>query len=477
MATLYQRLRHSIGDSFGAQVVEANLEKAIQTARDRAVEPKSSFYDPTSLFMGREWFEKGNRSLRPSDLRAMAKNPIIGSIIQTRLSQIAAFCTPQISAYDYGYVIRSDHQDAQESVDFIALLRDWIYCLGERELGEPNLEVFARKFMRDSLILDQATAEIIPKRNKQPSYLVAVDAATIQKLPASLLQADTDLSEPYYVQVIDDKITTYYTRQEMIFGVRNPQTEINTFGYGISELETLVRTVSTILNTERYNTAQLAQGGTQKGVFVIKGTVSEPEMQAFRRDFREAIRNAASYWRPPVLQVKEGADIDWVTLDRSNRDMEYAALFEFLVKQATSIYQMDPSEINWSINAHGTSTNFEGRNDLKISASQQRGLRPLLNFLSTLITQDVISLIDPRYRLEFVGMDRDRAQDAEIREREVKSYKTVNEQRQEMGLNPIKGGDIILSEYFMGKSLDVEDGDEEVDVDVDEELSNQIRVG
>ena len=165
-------------------------------------------------------------------------------------------------------------------------------------------------------------------------------------------------------------------------------------GYGMSELEVLIRTVTTILNAEKFNAGQLTQGGTQKGVLVIKTDGAESrQVESFKRDFREALRNASSFWRPPVLHVSKESDIDWLTLDRSNRDMEYAQLFDFLVKQACGVYQIAPEEINWSIGAAGASMQFESRSHDKIVTSQKRGLRPLLNFFASMLNVCVLNRV------------------------------------------------------------------------------------
>lgn len=483
--TLSQRVRHIIGDSFGASIVEQNLEKAIKEAKERATAPEATFYDPMSLFMGSEWMNRKSTSLSFNDLRMMAKNPIMGSIIQTRINQVAAFCSPQQDAYDYGFQIVTDEDDAKEDLARKQEIQKWIYGCGIPGYGEDNLETFARKFIRDSLVLDQACAEIVYRKNGTPAYVVTVDSATVRKLRASLNYATPPNSEePLYVQVIQDQIVASFSYDQMIFGVRNPQSDITYAGYGMSELEMLMRVVTTILNTERYNSGQLNQGGTQKGILVVKGDAARQEMEVFKRDFREAIRNAAFSWRPPVLQVGKDAAVDWVTLDRSNRDMEYSQLFDFLVKQACGVYQIDPSEINWQIGQSGSRTTFESRQGEKQNLSKQRGLKPLLTFLSNQINMNLINRIDPRYRIDFVGVDQDRKTDVELREREVKSFKTVNEVRAGLNLEPIMGGDIILNEIFMkGVKEDIDavpekrpdaydqDKDLEEEVDINEELN------
>lgn len=450
MPTLSQRVRHIIGDSFGAAIVEETIEKALKDVKERAAKPETIFYDPMSMFMGRDWLNKGNQQANFTDLRAMSTNPIIGAIVQTRLNQVAAFCKPQRMDYDLGYAIISDDEKYNKENKTTRALESWVYSMGLPEYGEPLLETFVRKFMRDSLVMDQACAEVIYRKNGQPAYVVAVDSATIRKLRVTLdyVGQAAKPNEPYYCQVINDRIEASYTQDQMIFAIRNPQTDMGAAGYGMSELEMLIRTVSSIINTEKYNSGQMTQGGTQKGILLVKGDADTEQFNIFKRDFREAVRNAAQHWRPPVLRVGKDADVSWITLDRSNRDMEYAALFEFLVKQACGVYQIDPSEINWSIGQAGTSINYDSNSQVKQMASRERGLKPLLTFLANTINVSLLHKIDPKYRLEFRGFDMDRNEETKIIAQEVSTYRTLNEVRADKNLDPLDGGDIVLNPIF-----------------------------
>lgn len=445
------RLRHIVGNAFGAEVVEYHMEKAIQMAQEKIAAPQSTFYDPLALFMGREWLQRRNTALAQSDLRQMARNPIIGSIINTRVAQVASYCQPQVSAYDYGYKIVSDDTDASNDIQRSREIRTWFLNAGVEGYGDKHLEVFARKYIRDSLVLDGAAAEIVPRKDGTPAYMIAIDAATIRFLKSYLnFAVPHKPDEPIYVQVVEDVIVTQYTDAQMMYMIRNPQTEIAFVGYGMPELEVLMRTVTTIINTDRFNSGMLAQGGTNKGILVVKSdTAQKYEFDTFKRDFREAVRNAASFWRPPVLQVGKDADINWIALDRSNRDMEYGQLFDFLVKQACGVFQIAPEEINWQIGPQSSRVNFESNQGPKMRASQIKGLKPVLTSLANTLNQKVMKRLDPRYRIEFVGLLEERKDDSEIRQREVTNYKTINEVRVELGLPPIIGGDVILNQFYL----------------------------
>lgn len=447
MASLSKRLRDSIGDSFGADVVEMNLEKAIEDMRvrsQRGPEPESQFYDPVSMFMGREWLQRTQEGLSSEDLRRMAKNPIVGSIIQTRKNQVASFCQPQKDEYDLGFVIEGHRGKKLNEASRLNIV-DWVQGCGLPGHGEPIMEGWVRKFIEDSLILDQATTEIVNARDGTPAYLVSVDAATVKRLPSSLNYVQSD--EPVFCQVIQEKIVAEYRHDQMIFAVRNEKTDLNYAGYGMSELETLIRTVSTIINAERYNSGQLQQGGMQKGFFVIKGEAGSDQVASFKRDLRETLRNGANLWSPPVLQISKDGEVKWEAMDRSQKDMEYSGLFEFLVKQACGIYQIDPSEVNWQISGHNQIT-YEGNNNQKVRNSQNKGLLPLLTFISNQLNMKVINRLDPAAHIAFKGYDRDKEADIKVAKDEVQYFKTVNEKRAELGLKPIPGGDIILNEVF-----------------------------
>lgn len=442
---LAAKVRSLIGDQLGAQVVEYQIEKALESARNNAGEQKSAFYDPLTMYMGRPWVDRQGGRLTFSDMRRMVQNPIIGSIIQTRVNQVASFCQPQKHAYDFGFRIVAEEAEQTQPKIANAITR-FIYEMGIPGYGEESLESFCRKFVRDSLTMDQACAEIVFDRAKRAAYVIVVDAATIRRLERSLHYGQPLGNEPAYVQILHDAIVAQYSQRELIFGVRNPQSDLASLGYGLSELELLIRIVTSIANTEKFNTSQVAQGGTAKGVLVIKGGVANrEEYTAFKNDFRRAISQASLFWKPPILSIAKDASIDWLTLDRSNRDMEYARLFDFLVKQACGVYQMDPSEINWNIGATGATTTFESRQEDKIVFSLRRGLKPLLTFIANLLTTHVVKTLDENYRMEFVGLEENRSKDVEIRSKEVTTYKTVNEVRAEAGLEPLEGMDIILN--------------------------------
>jgi hypothetical protein len=111
---------------------------------------------------------------------------------------------------------------------------------------------------------------------------------------------------------------------------------------------------------------------------------------------------------------------------------------------------MDPMEINFKYgDAGGAKAMFESPNQSKLSASKDKGLKPLLEFLAHHINQHLIWPLDEDFQFEFVGLEANsQSEQADLNTKLVKSVRTVNELRAEDDLPPLPDGDVILDPVF-----------------------------
>jgi hypothetical protein len=458
---MFERVRTWIADNlFGAHLVEEQIRKAI-AADPPSQGPRATVLDLLSVLENRSWIEPqggGTGYLAAADLRAMARAPLIAAIIQTRLNQVSSFLQPQEDFYEPGFVLKPKTKDAEQDHAAHDKLRDWIANAGLDGYG-VGLERLVRQTMRDSLTLDALAVEIVPNRLGFPAYLVPVDAATIRRTTASA--QTTTPNDDRFVQVINDQPTAEFSADRLVFAHRNTPTDVTWAHYGAPELGHLSRTLTAILNQEKFNAGKLSQGGTSKGVLVVQSeTADKTQFDAFKRDFREAIRNASSYWRPPVLQTGKDAKVEWVELDRSERDQEFGKLLDTLTKTACAVFCIDPIEIGWPVQGFGQHTTFESSQLPKTEFSREKGLKPLLRFLATTLNRHVVARLDPRFELRFTSGHLDRKTDAEIAKTEVQTYRTVNELRSARGLPRLPGMDIILPGGQMPDTYVAIEGDE-----------------
>jgi intein/homing endonuclease/phage portal protein BeeE len=327
--------------------------------------------------------------------------------------------------------------------------------------------------------------EIVPDRRGQPYEFVAVDAATV-RLAASnsvygpndtyharqpaysgrLLQHMLDQERgPYrsmqmygqdaktkasFVQIINGQIENVYTDREMAFGVRNPRTDIYIQGYGYSELEQLITVITSHLYAEEYNRRFFMQGSAPKGILNFKGDQMTPDMlEGFKRQWRASLEGVENSWRTPILQSEAG--LEWIDLHPTNREMEYSAWVEYLIKVTCAVFLMDPAELNFDLHGGVQQTPlFESSQEWKLKASRDRGLKPLLRFIAKMINEHIVSNIDDHFVFDFIGLDELTEQEKHtLRTEQVSSYLTLNEVRRSDDLDDLEYGDMPMNPTYL----------------------------
>ena len=428
-----------------------------QKAKD---DPKSLFWDPYAII------EQLGYKDRPSmvsygTLRAMTwKMPIIQAIIQTRINQIASFCIPQHDRYQLGFRVKlrdKEKEPTKAESKWCDDMEKIIMRTGVTDniRGRDSFEDFVRKVMYDSMVMDQMTFEIVPNRKGKPAEWYAVDASTIRLADTASTHMNEDLADAIrYVQIYDGMIISEYTQEELCFGIRNPRTDLRLFGYGVSELEMLIPVITSLLFSFEYNQNFFTQGSAAKGIINFKGTVPERQLASFRRQWYQMLTGAAGAWKTPITNSE---DLQYINLQQSSRDMEFSAFIDFLIKVACSCYAIDPVEVNFQYGNSGQSASLvESSNKEKITESKERGLRPLIRFLSASLNKYIIWPTNEDFELEFVGLDSStHAEVADLAGKQVKTYKTVDEIRAADDLPPLPDGEgeIILDPVWMQKHM------------------------
>lgn len=430
--------------------------------------PKSFFIDPLE-FNANLGYKDKMFSLTYTTLKRMSKTPIINSIIKTRKNQVADFAEPQEDKYSTGFVIRKKHKNGlqnkmSEQDKKIAYSITEFLMRGETEgqWGGDDFDTFIRKIVEDSLVYDQMTFEIIRNRRGKVEKFIATDAATF-RVADSLFDKDydnaffsrkgagvwEDRSEfgpkmngyyPSYVQVYQSAKVNEFYPWELCFGVRNPSTSIHANGYGCSELEDLINVVTSMLWGDEYNRRFFSQGSAPKGLLRVKGVTNEAALQQFKQQWQSMISGVMQSWKTPVVE----ADVDWIDLQKNNRDMEYSSWIEYLIKLACAIYSIDPTEIGWDIShSSGQGGLFENSQAERLQHSKDKGLYPLLKFIQSKINKYIIEQINPDFEFVFVGLNgMSISEELDMDIKKINSFQTINEIREKWELKPIDGGDV-----------------------------------
>lgn len=474
-AKRFRTLEKALKSDSPTDMVKANQIIAAIQNKAQTENPKSFFIDPLEFNANLGYKDKAF-SLTYTTLKRMSKTPIINSIIKTRKNQVADFAEPQEDKYSTGFVIRKKHKNGVEQkmteqdkkiafaiTDFImkgSNVGNW---------GVDDFDTFIRKIVEDSLVFDQMTFEIVRNRRGKIESFLATDASTF-RISDSFYEKDYDNSffhrngagvynerndfgpkvkgyYPAYVQVYQNAKVNEFYPWELCFGVRNPSTSIYANGYGCSELEDLINVVTSMLWGDEYNRRFFSQGSAPKGLLRIKGTNNEAALQQFKQQWQSMITGVMQGWKTPVVE----ADVDWIDLQKNNRDMEYSSWMEYLIKISCAIYSIDPTEIGWDISrGSGNSGLFEGSQAERLQHSKDKGLYPLLKFIQRKLNKYIVEQINPDFELVFMGLNgMTISEELDLDVKKLNSFQTINEIREKYELKPIEGGDVIENSTFL----------------------------
>lgn len=468
------------GTSLNSGFVKSLSPDLIKSAP--AQELRAYYENPIRLATAMNYKDKPS-SLSYNILYQMSvRNSVIAAVINTRINQVSTFTKPKrFSLEGVGFEIRlRDPQEVptKKQQEIIRSIETFLENCGYNNDNEiDDFDTFIRKLVRDSLTYDQTCFEIVPDRMGRPAQILAVDAATIRAASEDY-DGNTlwDKAPPKknekvkWVQVIDNTVVAWFTSEELAFGVRNPRSNINLQPYGFSELEQLIQQITSHLYAEEYNSKFFSQGGTTKGIINLKadpnGIGNKEQLDSFKRQWRAQVNGMEGAWKTPVLQVPNG--IEYINVSQSNRDMEFNQWMNYLINIVCAVYAIDPAEINFANNggAAGQSSVFENSQEQKLKNSKDKGLKPLLRFIESIINKWVVSRFSQEYVFAFTGLDEQSENEkAELDTKQVKTWKTVNEVRKEHGEEPIDDGDVILDSswlnYHSQQQMAAQQGDDQ----------------
>lgn len=423
-----------------------------------AENPKSLMFDPYAIIDQLGYKDKPS-NMTYGTLKAIYwKLPIVQAIHVLRMNQVASFCRPQKDKYSIGFKVKlrdSEREPTKEEIKWVQKMSNMIMSTGatDNPKGRDDFEDFVKKIVKDSLTYDQWCYEVVPNRKGLPAEWYATDASTIRIADNGKTFNDEDDTKAIrYVQIYDGMIINEYTQDEMTFNVRNPNTDIRLQGYGTSELEMLVTTITGLLNAHDYNAKFFTQGNPMKGLLNFKGAVPGRQLEDFKRQWYSLLSSVENAWKTPIVNSGE-QDIQYINLQATHRDMEFNAWMDFLIKEACAVYAMDPAEINFVYGNTGQKASLvESSNSEKITESKERGLRPLLRNVAKSFNKNIIQPINPDFELEFVGLDSDTRNTVVDRNtKRVKSFITVDELRAEEDKPPLPNGqgEVILDPTFL----------------------------
>lgn len=400
---------------------------------------RSVWLDDLQIFAQGEWYDKPT-PLGFEGLRTMVEQtPMLNAIVLTRIRQVSRFCGISEDG-GAGFEIRHvdrEHQATPGEKESMRLLARFMENSGwefkprlRKRLRRDPFQSLMAKLVRDTLTMDSCPIELEWKRDKSLGIdgLYAVDGATIRLCTEQGYEGDDEI---YALQVVQGRICTAYTHDQLIYEVRNPRTDVRLAGYGMGETELLVRIVTGFLNALTYNIKGFDENAIPRGLLQLSGDYSDDDLVAFKRYWNAMVKGINNAWTLPVIVSKDAeGKANFERFGIEFNEMYFAKWMTFLTSIACAIYGMSPDEINFeSFSAQKSSLSGEDTAE-KLADSKDKGLRPLLSFFESVFSDYVVAEFGDKYCFRWVGLDpADQAREWEAK----KLVLTVDELRAEKG--------------------------------------------
>lgn len=419
------KIQASLNSNNPEEIMKANLYLGEITPNSGRIQ--SVFFDPNDLSGNGKGFKDSKGILSFEVLRRMGNIHIIRSIVNTRIEQIQNFLHFSEDDQKEGFTIRKKTSLFKEEKKEISSAEkkkieeivEFLMNSGFNEKWDniDDFQTFVRKIAFDSLTLDQLAFEVVRDKGWNIKKYRAVDASLIRFLDSVDPKQRERLEDyrfkgylPRFCMTWDEQILINPTTKEPIlyypwelgFGIRNKSSDIRKNGYGTSELEILVELITGILWSVQYNMNNFSIGSTPKGFINVKNAnISDSNMNEFRQAWSQMMTGVRNAKRTPVIN---GIDLEWIDLDKSNREMEYQEWAQFLVIMVCSVYRIDPSELGFSFKNQAQIFGQDGQK-ARLQHSREKGLKPILIFLENIITKYIVSEIDEDYEFVFTGIE------------------------------------------------------------------------
>lgn len=419
------KIQASLNSNDPEEIMKANLYLGEITPNSGRIQ--SVFFDPNDLSGNGKGFKDSKGILSFEVLRRMGNIHIIRSIVNTRIEQIQNFLHFSEDDQKEGFTIRKKTSLFKEEKKEISSAEkkkieeivEFLMNSGFNEKWDniDDFQTFVRKIAFDSLTLDQLAFEVVRDKGWNIKKYRAVDASLIRFLDSVDSKQRERLEDyrfkgylPRFCMTWDEQILINPTTKEPIlyypwelgFGIRNKSSDIRKNGYGTSELEILVELITGVLWSIQYNMNNFSIGSTPKGFINVKNAnISDSNLNEFRQAWSQMMTGVRNAKRTPVIN---GIDLEWIDLDKSNREMEYQEWAQFLVIMVCSVYRIDPSELGFSFKNQAQLFGQDGQK-ARLQHSKEKGLKPILIFLENIITKYIVSEIDEDYEFVFTGIE------------------------------------------------------------------------
>jgi len=338
----------------------------------------------------------------------------------------------EVSQCDWEIMVKPNAPKAKEY--YMPLVME-VYDLFEyMNANGENLRILSDRVLEDLLVCDAGVVEKVYTIDKTKiGALNSIDGASVRPIYNEYGELGNE-NGVAYVQYIDNVKVAEFTADEVVYMMAHPQNDVKHFGYGKSNIESILLHVQAALEADMFNIKRFTEDNVPPGILDL-GNINEEQAQVFKEMW-----NATVITEPHAMKFVWGSDSakKFIPFGNTQKDMQYIEYIQWLSKLKLATYGLSSIDANMFQDAN------RANSEVQQAISASRGVRSYKKLLEEYWTRGVIRAMGDDYKwLEFKYKDAEtldqKKQQAEIDKIYVETgvYQR-NEIREREGKAPIK---------------------------------------
>ena len=232
-------------------------------------------------------------------------------------------------------------------------------------------------------------------------------------------------------------ILTTFTREELVWYVRNPRADPDIYGYGLPEIQLAVRLIQAFQNAFDVNADAFSRSHVPNGMLLLKGVGwVQRQLDILTRVWNNMLSGVTKRWSMPALVVPKDGDITVLDLsDIRGKDAYYEILMNLSMGAFCTVFRFPPHRLGYRISGKGGDSELPNQTATDRVDEEDIGKVELLGHIELMINEYLLSSRFPHLQFEFSG--KNAKEDArEYEERQLAM--TMRERRANVGLSSLE---------------------------------------
>ena len=355
---------------------------------------------------------------------------------------------PRVKGVQISKETLKDIRDAERFVANCNIETRWDQARERDAQGYTGIQRFLAMLVRDSLTYDGIAIWTDMDASNRVKAFQMLPAGRIRMTgPNGYAKPGTPPDKSIYAVAVDDtgSVMHTFTRNDLVWYVRNARADADVFGYGYPEIELGLRLIQGATNIldmgiDRFNTSAIPQG-----MLLLTGNGwNQRQLDVVARIWTNLKSGSTKTWALPAMAVPRDGKIEILDLsDIAGKEVYYQDFANMIYGAFCTLFRFPVTRLGYRISGKGPDSKPEG-NDQGIIDEDDPGLAPLLNHIEAVYNEYLIWSRWPDLQFTFTG----KSPKEDAREYEARSLAmTVDERRMQAGLLPMK--DVIDKQFEM----------------------------